>query len=138
MPVLSVMPCLAAARFDEAKDWYERLLGRPADSEPMDGVVEIGYGLRPSARGRGLMVRCLRVIVAWCAEQPDVCVLVASTDADNVASQRTLSGAGFEVVQPETLPVTEQVDEEAEKAKTASIVDPEGNRVTFAQQVAPE
>ncbi len=67
-------------------------------TRPFDGVVEIGYGLRPSARGRGLMVRCLREIVAWSARQPDLRVLTATTDPDNVASRRTLARAGFELV----------------------------------------
>lgn len=67
-------------------------------TRPFDGVAEIGYGLRPSARGRGLMVRCLREIVAWSAQQPDLRVLTATTDPDNVASRRTLAGASFELV----------------------------------------
>ncbi len=40
MPVNRVLAALAVADVDSAVPWYERLLGRPADALPMDGLAE--------------------------------------------------------------------------------------------------
>jgi glyoxylase I family protein len=40
MSVDAVMAGIAVADFDAAVAWYERLLGRPADDRPMDGLAE--------------------------------------------------------------------------------------------------
>jgi RimJ/RimL family protein N-acetyltransferase len=64
---------------------------------PVDGVVEIGYGLVAAARGNGFAaeaVDAVRVIAA----NNGVSRIVARTDLDNYASQHTLLAAGFELV----------------------------------------
>ena len=62
---------------------------------PPDGnVVEIGYGLAPSARGHGYAAEAV-VVLAQIAAELGVSTIRADTDVDNVASQRTLEHAGF-------------------------------------------
>jgi catechol 2,3-dioxygenase-like lactoylglutathione lyase family enzyme len=40
MPIETVLAGIAVADFDSAIAWYERILGRPADVLPMDGLGE--------------------------------------------------------------------------------------------------
>ncbi|MGN6607123.1 MAG: GNAT family N-acetyltransferase [Jatrophihabitans sp.] len=61
---------------------------------PVDGVVEVGYGLAPSARGSGYAAEALRAVVEL-AGRHGVRRVVADTEPDNLASQRTLEHAGF-------------------------------------------
>lgn len=61
---------------------------------PANGRVEIGYGLAPSARGEGLAAEAVSAVVAL-ASSLHVSQVLASTAADNVASQQTLLHAGF-------------------------------------------
>jgi len=61
---------------------------------PDGGVVEIGYGLVPSARGQGYATEALGTLVQIAAGLV-VATIRADTDLDNVASQRTLQHAGF-------------------------------------------
>lgn len=61
---------------------------------PDHGSVEIGYGLVPSARGQGYAAEAVQALVGL-ARQQGLSRVVADTDADNIASQRTLERAGF-------------------------------------------
>lgn len=61
---------------------------------PDGDVVEVGYGLAPSARGHGYATEALRTVMQIAAEH-GVTTIRADTDPDNVASQRTLEKAGF-------------------------------------------
>lgn len=63
--------------------------GRPAD-----GAVEVGYGLAPSARGRGYAAEALTALCALVAGH-GVTKVRADTTPDNHASWRTLERAGF-------------------------------------------
>jgi RimJ/RimL family protein N-acetyltransferase len=65
--------------------------------QPVDGRVEIGYGLAPSARGQGYAAEAVVALLAVASEN-GVSKVVADTTADNIASQRTLEGAGFRLV----------------------------------------
>ena len=62
--------------------------------QPHNGCAEIGYGLAPSARGQGYAAEALTAILTVAAEH-GVSRVVADTDKDNIASQRTLERAGF-------------------------------------------
>lgn len=62
-----------------------------------EGVVEIGYGLAASARGRGLGTETVRTLAGWSLRQPGVTRLLAETAADNLPSRRALERAGFEL-----------------------------------------
>lgn len=61
--------------------------------QPDNGSVEIGYGLVPSARGNGYAPEAAQALVAL-ARQQGLSRIVADTEADNIASQRTLERAG--------------------------------------------
>jgi len=65
--------------------------------QPVDGCVEIGYGLTPSARGDGYAAEAVVAILALAAEH-GLSKVIADTTLDNIASQRTLSRAGFRLV----------------------------------------
>jgi RimJ/RimL family protein N-acetyltransferase len=65
--------------------------------QPDDGCVEIGYGLAPSARGRGFAAEAVVALLTVAAGNGLVRV-IADTTLDNVASQRTLTRAGFRLV----------------------------------------
>jgi RimJ/RimL family protein N-acetyltransferase len=59
------------------------------------GRVEIGYGLAPSGRGRGLMTDAIRAALRWAQSSPAVTEVWAGVDEDNAASIRVLERAGF-------------------------------------------
>jgi RimJ/RimL family protein N-acetyltransferase len=64
---------------------------------PEGGSVEVGYGLVPSARGHGYAAEAVVALVTVAADHGLIRV-VAETTLDNIASQRTLSRAGFHLV----------------------------------------
>lgn len=59
-----------------------------------EGIVEIGYGLVESARGRGLATEAVQALVAH-AFARGVSAVIAETDADNSASAGVLRRCGF-------------------------------------------
>ncbi len=65
-------------------------LGRPDEH----GAVEVGFGLIPSVRGEGYAREALTVLLDV-AREHDVAVVRAATTPANVASRRTLLGAGL-------------------------------------------
>jgi predicted acetyltransferase len=84
--------------------WSARHVVRRADGRvvgsigcvgpPDDGVVEVGYGLVPAARGGGLMTDVLSGMVR--SLEAAGLRVVAHTAPDNVASHRVLARLGFE------------------------------------------
>lgn len=60
-----------------------------------DGGVEIGYGLAPPSRGRGLGAAAVEALVSWLAAHPEVNVVEAEVHVGNVASWRVLERLGF-------------------------------------------
>ncbi|HET7400077.1 MAG TPA: GNAT family N-acetyltransferase [Intrasporangium sp.] len=60
------------------------------------GVVEIGYGLVPEARGSGLMTDVVPAMAAALAAAG--CTVIAHTDPGNTASWRVLRRCGFRLV----------------------------------------
>ncbi|MGF7237544.1 MAG: GNAT family N-acetyltransferase [Frankia sp.] len=64
---------------------------------PAAGVVEVGYGLVPSARGHGYAAEALTALL-MIARDNGVTRVRADTDPDNIASQKTLTRVGFEPV----------------------------------------
>jgi RimJ/RimL family protein N-acetyltransferase len=65
--------------------------------QPDGGCVEIGYGLAPSARGNGYAAEAALALLDMAAVH-GVSSVVADTTLDNIASQRTLTRAGFRLV----------------------------------------
>jgi RimJ/RimL family protein N-acetyltransferase len=66
-------------------------------SQPIRGTVEIGYGLTPSARGRGFAAEAVAGLLTVAIDQ-GLAKVKAETTLDNIASQRTLIRAGFRLV----------------------------------------
>jgi [ribosomal protein S5]-alanine N-acetyltransferase len=62
---------------------------------PMPGIGEVGYLLAPAARGRGVMGRALRLVVAWAFADLALVRVQAFASPDNVRSQRLLERLGF-------------------------------------------
>lgn len=62
---------------------------------PEEGVVEIGYDLTASARGRGWATDAVRLLSAWALRQPEAERVAATTEAGNLPSRRVLERAGF-------------------------------------------
>lgn len=87
--------------------WSPRHVVRRADGRvvgsigcfgpPEEGVVEVGYGLVPAARGGGLMTDVLSGMVR--SLEAAGLRVVAHTAPDNVASHRVLARLGFERVE---------------------------------------
>ncbi|MFM7211168.1 MAG: GNAT family N-acetyltransferase [Actinomycetota bacterium] len=60
------------------------------------GVVEVGYGFAPSARGHGYATEAVRALCALAVARGAVAV-IAETHVDNAASERVLERCGFAV-----------------------------------------
>jgi ribosomal-protein-alanine N-acetyltransferase len=60
-----------------------------------NGKVEIGYGTYEAFQGKGFMKEAVGSIVKWAFEQPNVKIVAASTNKDNVASYSVLEKNGF-------------------------------------------
>ena len=60
-----------------------------------DGVVEIGYGLAPQSRSRGLGTRAVRLLLDELAAAPDVRRIEARVHVGNTPSMRLLERLGF-------------------------------------------
>ncbi|WP_280273837.1 GNAT family N-acetyltransferase [Nocardia wallacei] len=63
---------------------------------PEHGAVEIGYGIVPSRRGRGLAAEATRLLTAFAFTEPRVDAVFATVETTNPASIRVLEKAGFE------------------------------------------
>jgi RimJ/RimL family protein N-acetyltransferase len=62
---------------------------------PQDGVVEIGYGIGPSRRERGLATAAARALVDEAFAEAGVTAVIAHTLPEPNASTRVLQKAGF-------------------------------------------
>jgi RimJ/RimL family protein N-acetyltransferase len=76
---------------------------------PPFSVVDVGYGLLPEARGRGVAGRALRLLSSWVLSSDGMDLERVQLDhaVENVASCRTADRAGFtrEGVRPHFLPL---------------------------------
>jgi RimJ/RimL family protein N-acetyltransferase len=59
------------------------------------GDAEIGYGLAPGARGRGIGTEAVGLLCAWCERQPGVRRVIARVLPGNEQSWRVLTRLGF-------------------------------------------
>ncbi len=62
---------------------------------PKDGVVELGYEIAESRRGRGFATEVTRAMVAEAFADPEVTTVVAHTLPEHNASNRVLEKVGF-------------------------------------------
>jgi RimJ/RimL family protein N-acetyltransferase len=65
---------------------------------PSGRAVEVGYGIVPGARGRGVATQALRLILEVAAGQEGVRRVVGRTEESNVASQKVMLGVGMRPV----------------------------------------
>jgi [ribosomal protein S5]-alanine N-acetyltransferase len=95
----------AVAARPEGAVWGTRLFvaGEPAElvgwggfkGPPRDGVVELGYEIAESRRGRGLATAATRAMLAEAFADERVAAVIAHTLAEPNASNRVLEKAGF-------------------------------------------
>ena len=62
---------------------------------PNDGVLEIGYGIVPSRRGRGYASEATRALTTFAFTAPGVHTVIATVELSNPASARVLEKCGF-------------------------------------------
>lgn len=64
---------------------------------PQPAVIGLGYWIVPSARGRGYASRAATLASAWAIGSGGFARIEAWVDPDNLASQRVLASAGFDL-----------------------------------------
>jgi predicted enzyme related to lactoylglutathione lyase len=113
MPVSRVLAALAVADVASAIGWYERLLGRPADALPMEGLAE------------------------WHFPRSGAIQLVE--DADRAG--RSLLTLGVDDLRAELAELGERGldpgamdDATSDKVLFATVTDPEGNVITLVEE----
>ena len=65
--------------------------------EPKDGAVEIGYGVSPRHRSRGVATAAVREMLRIAFENDSKVKVFAEVDVDNHASTRVVRKLGFAV-----------------------------------------
>jgi len=72
---------------------------------PVNGMVEIAYGVLPEHQGKGHATSAARAMVDYAFQFTEVSLVIAHTLPQGIASQRVLKKAGFrhtgEVVDPD-------------------------------------
>jgi ribosomal-protein-alanine N-acetyltransferase len=58
--------------------------------------VVIGYVMNRAHQGRGYMTESTRAVINWALQQPSIYRVYATTDVENVASQRVMEKAGMQ------------------------------------------
>jgi len=109
--VISVIP---VKNFQESLTWYKRLVGRDPDVVPMEGIAEwqivgnawIQVSIDPDRAGNTTLVLCVNDLEAQC-----------------------------KICSVSDLPIGEIV-EYPEIIKMAEIIDPEGNKISFVQDIS--
>lgn len=115
MPVTNVLVTIPVADYAAALAWYERLLGRPADRSPMEGLAEWQV-----AETGGVQV--LRD-----ADRAGTALLTLAVD-DLETHVADLAERGVAVGAITT----------GQMARFVAVTDPEGNAITFAQPLIPD
>lgn len=108
MTVTGVLAQATVGDLGEAEDWYQRLFGRPADSRPMDGLIEWHLG-----DGFGVQV--------WSESDRAgrSTVILQVDDLDGFAGR------------VKDLGLTDGVPQEATTSRVLPMEDPDGNRVVI-------
>ena len=66
--------------------------------EPVDGTVEVGFGMIPRRRNQGYCTEATAALMNWAFQQPGVSKVIASCDTTNVGSRRILERLGFTMI----------------------------------------
>jgi catechol 2,3-dioxygenase-like lactoylglutathione lyase family enzyme len=108
--IQNVLASVAVKEIDAAVEWYERLLGRPADSKPMPEVAEWKF-----ERGGWLQVYQLPERAG-----SGSFTLAVSDLEESVGKMRAL---GLDTSQQSS----------GDRVKTLMVTDPDGNHIAFAE-----
>lgn len=65
------------------------------DLHVRDSTVGLGYVIAHSHQGKGYATEATRAVIRWALQQPTIYRVNASTDIENIASQRVLEKAGM-------------------------------------------
>lgn len=65
----------------------------------IDGEIEIGYGTYFEFRRKGYMTEAVGEMLKWAKNQPKVLRILASTDKNNISSQRILKNNNFSQIE---------------------------------------
>lgn len=104
---------LAVADVEAALGWYERLLGRPADARPMDGLAEWHFA------GSGAIQ-----LVEDADRAGGGLITLAVDDLERHVGELRERGLSPEAIDSET----------SDKVLFATVADPEGNAITLVEQ----
>jgi RimJ/RimL family protein N-acetyltransferase len=63
-----------------------------------NGVVEIGYGIVPSARNHGFATEMVQGLVGWLSTHPTVKKVIAECLETNAPSAKVLEKSGFQKI----------------------------------------
>jgi predicted enzyme related to lactoylglutathione lyase len=113
MPIVKVLAALAVADIDSARAWYEQLLGRPADDIPMAEAAEWHVTEAGSIQ-----------LVQSAERAGNGFVTLAVDDLDQHIA--ALAGRDLDL---------RAADTPSGMFRIASITDPEGNIITFAEDL---
>lgn len=114
MPIINALASVAVKDLAAASQWYEKVLGRPADSRPMPEVAEWKF-----ARGGWLQVY----------QQPD--------RAGSGFFTLAVKNMENQVARLEKLGITAAQRSSGPKLDTLMISDPDGNHIAFAETRDP-
>ncbi|MDD2471088.1 MAG: GNAT family protein [Methanocorpusculum sp.] len=79
-----------------SKEYNTSIGGLCFMSEPMEGVVELGYGIDAAFQNHGYMTEALGTVITWAFTEGALCI-TAQTEKDNPASHAVLRKSGFSV-----------------------------------------
>ena len=63
--------------------------------EPVDGVIEIGFGIIPSQQNKGYCTEAVNALIEWAKQQGKVKEIISYCKNDNVKSKGVLDKTGF-------------------------------------------
>jgi len=91
---LAASPRTNAFVFGVEEQATGRLVGHVGLS-PLVDAVEVGFGLETTAQGKGYAREGVAAACAWGLKTFSLPAILGVTDAENIASQRVLTGCGF-------------------------------------------
>ncbi len=65
---------------------------------PVDGGVEIGYGIEPEHQNNGYITEAVNAVTQWAFTQPGCLFVYAQVEPDNAPSLRVMEKCGFEPI----------------------------------------
>jgi RimJ/RimL family protein N-acetyltransferase len=133
---ISHLPASGSAEAVEVFGYYQVLEdglvvgGIGFHGPPSGNVVEVGYGVVPAVRRRGVATQALRILLDVAAGLEGVRRVVGRTEESNVASQRVMTGVGMQLVgrDPDFLHFEIDLQSRSAAAGRETEVDPGGRR----------